>query len=347
MRSVAITATMIVTAAALAPSSSAQAPAIPHLSASHERPSPVTGRDARLYGHSGALRAVLVPATAEIPHGLVAADRSANGASIRWERMMASSGDRLLGEPVSSAGGSLLLGEPTTPAGMIAPATPGIWMLRAAQGANGPAAPELAVITQVPFASKEGTALNGYRIGRYATEGTGRTDIYAPPVGFIEVTRENQDFYISRHFQLKQFLTKNQANVWPKYLALDLRLIDKLELVLQELNAMGIRADRMHVMSGFRTPDYNGPGSGGRAALSRHMYGDAADVWVDNDANGYMDDLNGDGVVDITDAQVMLRAVERVEQKYPELIGGAGLYVATGAHGPFIHIDVRGTPARW
>jgi hypothetical protein len=43
----------------------------------------------------------------------------------------------------------------------------------------------------------------------------------------------------------------------------------------------------------------------------------------------------------------MLRAVERVEQKYPDLVGGAGVYRATGEHGPFIHIDVRGSRARW
>ena len=205
----------------------------------------------------------------------------------------------------------------------------------------------LAVITSVPFERKRGGYLNGYHIGRYSTEGSGRTDAYAPPEGFIEVTRENQDFQISEHFRLRQFITKDQGSIWPKYVALDLRLIDKLELVLQELNAMGVRADAMHVMSGFRTPQYNGPGGNGRASLSRHTYGDAADVWVDSDGNGFMDDLNGDGRSDLDDARVMMRAVERVEARYPELIGGAGVYVANSAHGPFIHIDVRGRRARW
>ena len=56
----------------------------------------------------------------------------------------------------------------------------------------------------------------------------------------------------------------------------------------------------MQVMSGFRTPRYNhsGGNTAGRANLSRHMYGDAADVFVDNDRNGSMDDINGDGRVD-------------------------------------------------
>lgn len=288
-----------------------------------------------LFGLSGALRAVVVPTTAELTLEMLHAVAPLEADRARWVPMLGTSPE-------------LLIGSPAVVAGMRAPSRAGIWQLLPDEGAEGAEArAALAVVTKIPFSEKNGPVLNGYHIGRYATEGSGRQDAYAPPIGFIEVTRENQEFYISEHFQLRQFLTKDQHDVWPKYLALDLRLLDKLELVLQELNAMGIRADRMHVMSGFRTPQYNGPGSGGRAQLSRHTYGDAADVWVDNDGNGYLDDLNGDGVVDLGDVRVMMQAVERVEQKYPELVGGAGMYVATPHHGPFIHVDVRGTRARW
>jgi uncharacterized protein YcbK (DUF882 family) len=102
-------------------------------------------------------------------------------------------------------------------------------------------------------------------------------------------------------------------------------------------------------MSGFRTPQYNA-GKGdtrGRASLSRHMYGDAADIFIDNDGNGRMDDLNGDGRVNTSDARVILAAANRVEAAHPSLIGGVGVYPATSAHGPFTHIDTRGYPARW
>jgi hypothetical protein len=81
--------------------------------------------------------------------------------------------------------------------------------------------------------------------------------------------------------------------------------------------------------------------------LSRHTYGDASDVYIDNDGNGSMDDLNRDGRVDIGDARVMEAAVERVERAHPELIGGAGVYPTCCGHGPFIHIDTRGYRARW
>ena len=33
--------------------------------------------------------------------------------------------------------------------------------------------------------------------------------------------------------------------------------------------------------------------------------------------------------------------------RYPELVGGTGLYAYSGRSGPFAHIDVRGTRARW
>src|SRR6185369_12860026 len=97
----------------------------------------------------------------------------------------------------------------------------------------------------------------------------------------------------SEHFMLRDFLTKGQVNVWPKYLLLQPRLVDKLELTIQELQQMGVRVDHVHVMSGFRTPDYNHSGGNteGRANLSRHMYGDASDVYVDNNRDGQPDDI--------------------------------------------------------
>jgi hypothetical protein len=127
------------------------------------------------------------------------------------------------------------------------------------------------------------------------------------------------------------------------------QLVDKLELVLQELEKQGIRTQGVRVMSGFRTPQYNRSGGDprGRASLSRHMYGDAADIFIDNDGKGAMEDLTRDRRVNINDARVIQAAVNRVEAAHPSLIGGVGVYSGTSAHGPFTHIDTRGYPARW
>lgn len=208
----------------------------------------------------------------------------------------------------------------------------------------------LALITLVPFESKDRGRLGSYRMGFWPAERRApRSAAYQNPDGFIEVTPENQDTPVSEHFRLRDFLTKDQRDVWPKYLVLREPLIDKLELIIDELESRGHRVKRMVVMSGFRTPQYNqqGVGRGGRAKDSRHQFGDAADVFVDNDGDGRMDDLNRDGRVNTKDAQIIIDAAERVESRHPEYVGGAGRYRATRAHGPFAHIDVRGTRARW
>lgn len=232
-----------------------------------------------------------------------------------------------------------LFGDPSSEA------APGVY--RAAEDILGR---PFAFIPLIPFAAKDGGTLGDYRVGFWPAERRrARADAYENPEGFIEVTQESQDVYISDHFRLRDFLPHDQKNVWPKYLVLREALVDKLELVIDDLAAHGVRVERMVVMSGFRTPQYNaqGVGRGGRAPDSRHQFGDAADVFVDNDGNGRMDDLNRDRRIDSRDARVILQAIERVERAHPEFVGGAALYRATRAHGPFAHVDVRGARARW
>ena len=81
----------------------------------------------------------------------------------------------------------------------------------------------------------------------------------------------------------------------------------------------------------------------------RHVYGDAADIYVDENGDGTMDDLNGDGQTTLDDARALASVVEGLSQKswYQPFEGGLGLYDANPAHGPFVHVDVRGYPARW
>ena len=205
-------------------------------------------------------------------------------------------------------------------------------------------------IAMRPFADKVKGRIGAYRIGFFPAEvRAARSVAYRNPEGFLEVTAGNADTPISEHFRLRDFLTKDQGSIWPKYLVLREPLVDKLELVLDELRGMGITVGSLRVMSGFRTPQYNarGVGAGGRAKDSRHQFGDAADVYVVNGSRDWMSDLNNDGRVDTRDAQVLASAAERVEQRFPQLIGGIGIYKATAAHGPFVHIDVRGNRARW
>ena len=238
----------------------------------------------------------------------------------------------------------------TDSANLAAPGRAGIWQLAVKIGTALQPITDFNVITLTPFSAKRGGRIGSYYLGIWPAERARSARVgYRPPSGFIEVTRQNQDTRLSAHFRLRDFLTHDQEGVWPKYLVVDTRLVDKLELVLSDLESRGVRVGGVKVLSGFRTPQYNRGGGDprGRAALSRHMFGDAADIYIDNNGDGTMDDLNGDRRINIRDAQVLQAAVDRVEREHPALVGGCGVYVASGGHGPFTHIDTRGFRARW
>ena len=208
----------------------------------------------------------------------------------------------------------------------------------------------LVVVTLESFEAMQGARLDAYHVGRWPTRGLAANDPrYAPPPGFIPVTPENESTPVSKRFRLRDFLTHDQQDVWPKVLVLRVALLDKLELIGDELERRGLPG-RLHIMSGFRTPQYNAQGvgaKGGRASHSRHMHGDAADVLVDGDGDGVMDDLDGDGKATIRDARLLFAVAEGVEARHPDLAGGLSAYPGNSAHGPFVHIDARGVRARW
>jgi len=248
----------------------------------------------------------------------------------------------LIGTPTSFAESSAL--QPVLSG--IALAEPGVHSL----GLSSPDGDSIVVVTLESFDAIQGARLAGYRVGNWPTSGLAARDArYARPPGFISVTRENKSTSVSKRFRLHDFLTHDQKDVWPKVLVLRPALLDKLELVGEELERRGLPS-RLHVMSGFRTPQYNEKGvgpRGGRASQSRHMYGDAADVFVDANDDGMMDDLDGDGRTTIRDARLLFAVAEGVEAEHPDLVGGLSAYPANSAHGPFVHIDARGKRARW
>jgi hypothetical protein len=189
--------------------------------------------------------------------------------------------------------------------------------------------------------------LGDYRIGDYPSEPLNGNRLYDPPEGFIELNAATENLELSPHFRLQQFPSK-QTKSLPKYLVLREPLLLKLELLLERLNTIGIAADTLTVMSGYRTPYYNA--AIGNVPYSRHVYGGAADIYVDvAPKDDYMDDLNGDGQADLRDAQWLYGVAQSLfsEEAYAALGGGLGVYNRTSAHGPFLHIDARAARARW
>jgi hypothetical protein len=197
----------------------------------------------------------------------------------------------------------------------------------------------LTLAVLVPFEEKEGAMLRGYRIGTYIAERVaGRRP---PPSGFLEITPADVDLQITKHLHVGDFLNHDQVGVWPSYAAVNPKLLDKLELVIQEIarwhGDKAVADIELDVHSGFRAPEHNRKIR--RAARdSQHQYGDAADVAID---------ANGDGKITAIDSRMVGLAVEIVELKHPDLVGGLGIYTSGHSSTNYVHIDVRGRRARW
>jgi len=189
--------------------------------------------------------------------------------------------------------------------------------------------------------------IGSFRVGRYPSSPLGGNPIYLPPPGLVKVTEANRDVRVSPRFRIGQFVSKQSPNL-PSYLILRTQLLLKLEVLLDALTERGYSARSFHVMSGYRTPHYN-VNVLGNVQYSRHQWGGAADVFVDErPRNGYMDDLNGDGRVGLEDIRRITMIVDSLENELESFpIGGAGVYRANSVRGPFVHIDVRGQRARW
>ncbi len=206
----------------------------------------------------------------------------------------------------------------------------------------------LNVFVMVPFESLSGEYMDEYRIGEYPEIPYMQLETYEPPRGFIRVTRENEGTLLGPHFALKQFVGKQQPDTYPKYIFLRERLVLKLEHVLEAVNREGYEASTLNILSGYRTPYYNN--IMGNVKYSRHVYGGAADIFIDEDPrDDIMDDLNGDGSIDYKDAGIIYDIIDGMYGRptYEPFTGGLGRYRRTNSHGPFVHVDVRGFRVRW
>lgn len=224
-----------------------------------------------------------------------------------------------------------------------APEQPGAYTLRV----TGPfETMTLNVFVKTPF-DNANPVLNGYRVGAYESRPLRGNLRFKPPRGLVEVNEETAGLRVSPHFTLGAFAC-HQPGRPNKYVILDERLLLKLEMLLEALNRNGVAAQTFTVMSGYRTPWYN-KSIGNTTRYSLHLYGRAADVYIDDDRDGRMDDINGDGRVDVEDARMLYTFVDDMKERswYQPFLGGLGLYGPKPHRGPFVHVDTRGYVARW
>ena len=111
----------------------------------------------------------------------------------------------------------------------------------------------------------------------------------------------------------------------------------KLELIMKEVKNKGYHPIYF-ISSGKRNKLYNDLVGGVKD--SHHLQGKAIDIMVL--------DVDGDFDFDDKDISIIEQANNKVQKKYPKLIGGFGTYQKTGTYEFWmIHIDVGGYYKRW
>ena len=225
-----------------------------------------------------------------------------------------------------------------------APNKPGVYELLLSKGKK---TQRLKIFVLTPWNPATGK-IGSYEIGQYESGSVRGPASHHIPKGFIKLNSATRDIRISERFTLNNFRSKQRAAGSDDYVLFTTPLLLKLEMLAEELEKICGGPVNLQVMSGFRSPSYNRE-IGNRTTRSRHLYGDAADVFVDNNHDGYMDDLTGDAKVDVADAHALAAVAERLRRENPKRwqSGGLAVYKKKSRRGPFIHIDGRGTMARW
>ncbi|MBN1516838.1 hypothetical protein JXA32_09750 [Candidatus Sumerlaeota bacterium] len=203
--------------------------------------------------------------------------------------------------------------------------------------------------------------IGGFPIGVYPNEDgenvkpyiAARREKYHPPKWFICVTPEVSNQKISPHFRLGQFVTEWESNRPDTYIALDMRLLERLEEIVVELNKAGHKVETLKIFRGYMSPNlvqrFRRRG-GEFTDFTRQMYGDGAAFIVDADNDGKMDDLNKDDKIDKADAEYVEQICTRLERASGKY-GGVGVYSGrtdpTTPETPWVEVDMRGNRERW
>lgn len=229
----------------------------------------------------------------------------------------------------------------------------------------------LELLTPAPSSMLVGGVIDGFTIGHYLDPMKSHSkkslaffkvhaQAYRVPPFFYKVTPEIRNLKIAPHQTLGFWMIDFKWFSLGKtqYIALDLHLVRKIEDLLDLMRANGVHVTHFVPIYGFRPPAFNSgtiqshQETNLKGWYSMHQYGRALDLIVDEDGDGRMDDLNGDGRIDIGDSQLIMKYVNMLDRQYIKeermaMVGGAGVYshhdfVQRPIQTPYIHVDTRG-----
>jgi hypothetical protein len=217
-------------------------------------------------------------------------------------------------------------------------------------------------VVKVPYNSAGNGILDGYTVGIYPNPSLdtapaqvkAHPEAYTPPQYLIPVSPNTAHLYVSSHFRLGDFSPSEELRAGRRhFIALDTRLLDCLEALCDRLQSEELPGDAVRILRGYVSPYRRQILAREGVALvefSRYQYGDSVTIIVDADGNSMMDDLNGDGAIDIGDADRLAEALDAVQQQL-KLWGGIGVYETfespTGPDTPCVQVDMRGWRERW
>ena len=119
-------------------------------------------------------------------------------------------------EPVT-AGVAMEAERPLGGGRLTAPSVPGFYRLTLVKAGLRRLVPGVALAVMVPFEAKSGGVLDGYRLGYYRGERARAHD--GVPEGFVKVDPSAATLPLSKHFQVRDFLTHDGQQQWPRFAA--------------------------------------------------------------------------------------------------------------------------------
>jgi uncharacterized protein YcbK (DUF882 family) len=135
------------------------------------------------------------------------------------------------------------------------------------------------------------------------------------------------DYKLSPHFTLAEFACKDGSDL----VMVSEELVSVLETLRSWVRLRLFKDAVVIITSGYRTPEHNRKQKGA-AKGSQHCLGVAADIKVQYTANGEKK---------FVEPSVLFRALDTGRVTGTPFVGGLGKYPT------WLHIDTRGTVARW